>query len=347
VTLVEPKSVPIDWYLSPSSMNQASKCEISVLYMQSKEVKPYFARPNLQGILGTIAHDVLAQFALGGASSEEFQKKWDFEVNSWRTKLRADALGVIPEAAKWPGYWYTYARAKSRCVSNHDPSESQKTETRSVLIRELWLADEQRMLGGVPDLVYSDVDNRVIIRDYKTGRRENALESGKMQLMFYAHLVEHVTGREPMIGELDFVSGAPERFVFQRQEISDTVKESSGIRDRLVSGGARHTNEPEVCFSCNYKAICPVSLIESNSIELRRVDLIGELTNVQKVNNDSEFTFTLNLDNSKGLATLANVSAREIVWSVGERLLVCGAERISGERHFKADWSTRIVSSPW
>jgi CRISPR/Cas system-associated exonuclease Cas4 (RecB family) len=122
-------------------------------------------------------------------------------------------------------------------------------------------------VSGAIDRVDRIEDGRLVVIDYKTGRRtrfgarNGAYDGGRrLQHVLYAAVARTLFGAEVARAEYHFPTRASENYraVFERDDLEDGVAVIGELLDMAAAGTFVPTNEPEDCGYCDFAAICRV-----------------------------------------------------------------------------------------
>jgi hypothetical protein len=232
--------------------------------------------------LGTVSHAVLEAASKGafdqvdpGHLSSRLEQVWDQHMTEQATEARASPLEQhFGPPSRWP--YYAVKRAHTfRLARQLVGARSERATTAAVSahateqVEQSYEAFEGRLRGRVDHVV--ERSGRVEIEDYKSGaileaqpgEAERMKEVYRRQLLLYAALYQHETGRWPHSAHLLSLSGERASIDIDPVEASSLASETVALLDAYNRAVASITDvwqlaQPSrsACSSCPYKAFC-------------------------------------------------------------------------------------------
>ena len=243
-------------HLSPSSIGTWQQCPLRFKYGRIDKVP----EPSTEAqILGSFTHEIL-EFLYELPRHERTPETARFlSKRLWEDKWAEETyeLNLSPEAERqfrWKVWWCVEALFKME-----NPAEvelggmEQKLETQLGNIKLL----------GILDRWHSLDDGRVVISDYKTGKKPRPMYEmeKKFQLGIYVHLVRVALGLDVAYTELLYLKeGIRWRFDPDNNFVDGVVSTVSRVADEIYASCSegRFVAKPQkLCDWCSFKSECP------------------------------------------------------------------------------------------
>lgn len=243
-------------HLSPSSIGTWQQCPLRFRYSRLDRIP----EPSTQAqILGSFVHEVLEYLYMEPAeertqatarrlSAKLWGEKWEKEVEV--LSLTDSELHKF----RWQSWW---------CIETlwamEDPAKVELAGVEQKL--EMKVGDAK--LLGILDRYNHDEDGRVVISDYKTGKKPIQRYEGekRFQLTVYADLVQSTFNEPVSAAELLYLKEGirwtihpSEDDVLKMREVVMNVW--SEIQTSCASGSFE-ARLSKLCNWCNYKSFCP------------------------------------------------------------------------------------------
>jgi len=216
---------------SPSSINTYKQCPRRYFYRYIEKLP---SKPSIYLIRGKIVHSVLEDFfdideSITTVDDLRVRLFWLLE-KKWvenREELKSLELGdtklneYYEETKRTMQNWFSRFKEKMAMQTQKNKSflEAFKHLTP---IREKEFKSNNHQVRGFIDVIY-EMDDSVVILDYKTGKKTDISPEYRLQLGVYALMYEETTGRKPDFVGIDFLNHT-ERVLAVDQKIVDEAK---------------------------------------------------------------------------------------------------------------------------
>lgn len=255
----QPSPPRLEW-ITPSSLEQARRCMLSVAFARSP-VHRGLCLPNEWSMLGNVAHSVLEQTVRGVLRSEgDLSAAWNAAVETeWARLSRFRLLAPAPEPERARGYQLarlrTLALARKRLVGERREGVGHE-------LAEITLSDASRGIRGRVDLVECR-SGGVRIVDFKSSLRghDGLSPAHRRQLLLYAHLWETAKGYWPSELAIAYLDGAEDTVAVDNSEARALAEEAAATRrefNETVDGRGELSaaKRPDTCRYCDFQCVC-------------------------------------------------------------------------------------------
>lgn len=243
-------------HLSPSSISTWQQCPLRFRYSRLDKLPEPSTQPQL---LGSFVHEVLEHLYLEPAESRTVSEARQITSRLWNDKWadEVSVLGLNEEQLhkfRWQSWWCVEA-----LWAMEDP---QKMELGGVEQPLDMMVGDAKLLG-ILDRYHVNDDGKVVISDYKTGKKPKPRYEGekRFQLTVYADLVQQKLNQTVDFAELLYLKEGV------RWQISPTAQDIEEMRNTVqtvwsevlysCSSGAFEARRTILCDWCHYKSHCP------------------------------------------------------------------------------------------
>lgn len=257
-------------WLTPTNAWRLGRCSASAHYSGGPGAKP----PSVVTNAGEAAHQALQawvrEFARGDPS-RGLGEMFDRTCSAW---------GLSPESM--PNGRLTRSRL---AIRERELEELLASAGGQVQVdSERWIADGDRLIWGIPDLVVRG--NQVILIDLKTGKvPAGGLDPGhQAQLLIYAHLIKHTSGQLPDRAVVfSLLRGAVDLTLSQ-----EAIDQILGGLAAMRTGPRVASPSPHVCRFCDQRPRCDSHWSAQESWDSRERDgVAGTLVRADVAENGS------------------------------------------------------------
>lgn len=330
----------------------------------------HLSRTSPRAALGNVSHK-LAEKSMGLAvdlSTEQmsswFESNWESLIqDEYSSLMKQWAPNLVPRPISWAGYFATRAAIRTLVIKNSrllppkvvsvsanlagpvrfDKLKSGRLELPLV---EKYLVSEELRIVGKPDLVFMDGDS-VTIYDYKFGRDQIDLEKHKLQMHFYALLVQSLL--EVRVGKLAIVASANKVWEIPidlhymeslRREISRTV-------EALLTHKVAAVPSASNCAFCPFKPVCdPFKQAKIENYPGRPMAIIGNVASVRDIDPDrQEIRITTEFGPlTRDVVIIGVPSGYEL--EVGFSVCISDGLQYRDENYISFGWNSRISVLP-
>lgn len=279
-------------YISPSTFYYWEKCPLQAVLSKLPESKDFFPK-NPDADLGSLIHKFYEkQNDWKIDSLEEFNLKWNYEINELNKHYKENDLQVIYFPIQWHASYYT---VKKMLLCNNlinKPVYINANSSEFQYLYEQWINND--VVGGRVDLLIKE--NGVVrqVIDFKTGKifeksgkTIKIKEIYKQQLALYSSIIlesqdflpelyiEQMSGRRFRVDiDMNYIQELKNRARDLKSKINGTIQNNT-----IESLGVCNTENCEYCFhrqNCDqYK-----NTFMNKRVGLR-IDLIGRISNVK------------------------------------------------------------------
>jgi CRISPR/Cas system-associated exonuclease Cas4 (RecB family) len=352
----------VDVWVSPTILERYVDCKLQAHFSLDIEMKK-LQRPGTSAAVGMVAHKTIEFLQKG----YEFNGSWNYACDQITSVMsEAWAPAIPPPPGRWDGYQLTKARIQLRfeagefggVTRTHFDHEKPPGLSNRRIVEprdqgqalgpfpwiEKVLFDPQLKLKGIPDLV-KEVDGEIVVVDLKTGiNQDEPTEKQIRQLLFYAWLVQHNTGRLPTKGEVVTANNRVFSISVSQKNVDEVIELSKQASLELNQNSSEITLSNAVtpseasCFRCSFKVACPPFL--SSVEEDWRSDLVVRGHVVEVDGNEPISYVELDIDFPKWKLGRFRVVSQNLPndLQIGELISFSGLriDRMSG----RASWST-------
>jgi CRISPR-associated protein Cas4 len=351
--------------LSASLYNKFLVCPKNADLSLNPELK-HLNKSSLRAALGNVSHK-LAEESMGlslDLSTEQISSWFD---SNWESCIQAEYESllsqwhpnVVPKPNAWAGYFATRSAIKTLVMKNSrllpskdalhskpsvDPMVFQKANGKRLELPliEQYLESEELGIVGKPDYVFFEGDTATIY-DYKFGRDQVDLEKHKMQMHFYALLVQSLL--EVTVGRMAIVASANKvwEIPIDSKYLSVLKKEILRVREALLTHKVAAIPSVTNCTFCPYKPICePFKEAKIETHPGRPMAIIGNVSRLRHIDIDKQ---------EIRIATGIGASVREVVifgvpggyeLEVGSSVCISDGLQYRDENYIGFGWNSRI-----
>ena len=253
---MEPVPYALPKYLSPSSIGTFNQCPMRYKYAKLDKIPEPSTEPQ---ILGSFVHEILEDLFKLDADERTEQNARKIAKGLWNDKWSKEYHDLPKKDStenefRWKAWW---------CVENYfimeDPTSFEAEGIEAKMDGDI----NGGTIFGIIDRWSLSDDNKLIISDYKTGKKPRPQYEWekKMQISIYCILLEKETGLNIDRGELLYLkSGSFARYDISEEMKEAVTKEVTDTWDQLkvsCESGEFETRTGPLCNWGNYQKICP------------------------------------------------------------------------------------------
>ena len=351
--------------LSASLYNKFLVCPKNADLSLNPELK-HLNKSSTRAALGNVSHKLAEEsMGLSLALSTEQISSW-FDSN-WESFIQAEYESllsqwhpnVVPKPNAWAGYFATRSAIKTLVMKNSlllpskdalhskpsvDPRLSQKVNGKRLELPliEQYLESEELGIVGKPDYVFFEGDTATIY-DYKFGRDQIDLEKHKIQVHFYALLVQSLL--EVRVGRMAIVASANKvwEIPIDLKYLGVLKNEILRVREALLTHKVAAVPSVTNCVFCPFKPICePFKQAKIETQPGRPMAIFGNVSRLRNIDIEKQ---------EIRIATGIGALAREVVivgvpggyeLVVGSSVCISDGLQYRDESYIGFGWNSRI-----
>lgn len=351
--------------LSASLYNKFLACPKNADLSLNQEFR-HLNRTSLRAALGNVSHK-LAEESMGlslALSTEQisswFESNWEsFIQEEYESLLRQWSPNLVPKPNSWAGYFATRSAIKTLVMKNSrllpskvvihsgaslGPTQFKKMNAKRLELPliEQYLESEDLGIVGKPDYVFFEGDTATIY-DYKFGRDQIDLEKHKLQMHFYALLVQSLL--EVRVGKMAIVASVNKvwEIPIDLQYLGELEKEILRIREALLTHKVAAMPSVNNCMFCPYKPICePFKLAKIETYPGRPMTIIGSISALRNIDIDrQEVRITTGIGGLTREVVIVGVPGGYEL-EVGSSVCISDGLQYRDENYIGFGWNSRI-----
>lgn len=250
----EPCQAPV--HLSPSSIGTWQQCPLKYRYSRIDKIP----EPSTEAqLMGSFVHEVLEHFYERPAEERTqvtaralAAERWDA---GWSEKV--DELHLSPEGLhrfRWQSWW---------CIEALWELEDPVSTNLAAVEQKLTMQVDEATVLGIVDRYNLDEQGRIVVSDYKTGKKPRARYEGekRFQLLVYTDMLQQHLDAEVAVAELLYlkekVRWAIEPTKSELTRMRTTVVKVWNELQQACATGTFEAKRGILCDWCSYKAFCP------------------------------------------------------------------------------------------
>lgn len=243
-------------HLSPSSIGTWQQCPLRFRYSRLDRVPEPSTQPQ---ILGSFVHEVLEFLYMEPAEERTLATARRLSAKLWAEKWEqeVEVLGLSDENLhkfRWQSWW---------CIEALWAMEDPRSMEFAGIEKKLEMKVGDAKLLGIVDRYHHDENGKIVIGDYKTGKKPRAKyeEEKRFQLTVYVDLIQSTLDESVSAAELLYLKEGVRWTIHPTEEDVLKMREVvMNVWSEIKTGCATGTFEARptiLCDWCNYKSFCP------------------------------------------------------------------------------------------
>ena len=282
-------------FISPSSFFYWEKCPLKAIYSREYKGHQFFPK-HPDADLGSIIHSFFENKNKWNIfSSEDFEERWEMEINKIDELYKSSDIQKIYFPIKW--------NAKYFAVKKNLVKGALLKKRISPIITfehkfkfEQWIDDGQLIGGKVDCMVFNSKNEIVEIIDFKTGNIYEIIDKKRVvkiqyiqQILLYAYLINIKQGFYPKCFIQD-MKGYKHIIEIKEEIAIDIHKRALELKNKInkniSEGQLDQLAIPKIenCMHCEYRPICnKYNTTNINNFENKNVDIYGVVIDVKGI----------------------------------------------------------------
>jgi len=280
-------------FISPSSFFYWEKCPLKAIYSKEYKGLQFFPK-HPDADLGSVIHSFFENKNKWNIfSSEDFEERWEMEINKIDELYKSSDIQKIYFPIKWNAKYFAVKKNLVKAAL------LKKRISPVIAIEhkfkfEQWI-DDGKLIGGKVDYMVFNSKNEIVeIIDFKTGNIYEIIDKKRVikiqyiqQIHLYAYLINIKQGFYPKCFIQD-MKGYKHIIEIKEEIAIDIHKRALELKNKInkniSEGQLDQLAIPKIenCMHCEYRPICNIyNTTNINNFENKNVDIYGVVIDVK------------------------------------------------------------------